>query len=186
MVFCGKYCWLVLPEKIAYCKDRHSLGDMLKDMKRREAALCVRLYTQGPFMCMCVVHGCAVPGTVCKNSTHLQTWKIRSFCPFFMTHEFKPAKFYGLNFAPTTELFYKTKHVTRGKLLLQHVLSMSSQHVPKCMLTLMYWEAFFYCSKHCTSINTCVAYLVISSQLSYTALKIAQCNSSCIHINVNN
>ena len=41
-----------------------------------------------------LVHAYFVAGTVCKSSAHDTTLKFGSFCPRFMTHEFKPAEFH--------------------------------------------------------------------------------------------
>ena len=57
-----------------------------------------------------LVHDHFVVGTVCKSSAHDATFKLRSFCPRFMTHEFKPAEFH----AACCEIFRKTGDVTRG------------------------------------------------------------------------
>ena len=121
------------------------------EMKQREAPIhvcaydvccrdCMQAVTDNVYSIFHVVHGCAV---VCKNSTHLETWKIGSFCPFFMTQEFKPDKFHGLNFAKTSMSQEENCCCNMCSLYVHTtcILVYADLYVLK--------HFFFNCSKHC-------------------------------------
>jgi len=80
-----------------------------------------------------LVHFYVVAGTVCKNSAHDAALKLRSFCPCFMTHEFKPVEFHAKCsgdkiLSPQQNFFAKTGMSHEQYLGTEHVCTPGSLH----------------------------------------------------------
>ena len=124
-----------LQDKLHLAQSRNTLGNM---SLHREAGTSPCLCTHRTYVAGEVdklmhtkqieTEKCVVAGTVCKSSAHDATLKLEIILFLLQDARTQTSRiscniFRGQNVVPVTEIFRKNRHVKRGTLPLQHVLT---------------------------------------------------------------